>query len=452
MIKYYNFSFDFFYKNILVLLALSFGIDLSLFAQVNTNLVKLTSTKRQENENFGWKCKIYDKYCFVATPQTNIKIKDKILQEVGSVTIFKHQNNQWKFHQKIFNDNFNAFDFFGGDIDISGNYLAIGADGDEDTLEVSASVRNGSVSIYKLNTKGIWEFNQKLKLNPNQRNFHYGKNLSLKNNIIAINAINEPYNLINSSGSVYIYIRDSTNRWGQVQKITPPEKNLKRFGKVIAMNDSFLIITADLLDKIFIYKLQKNNLFKYLTIIEGQSTIYEKFGSSLLLLNNKLFICAEGDYNHNDGLPDNDKTVICNREKKLLGSGAVYVYDIVNDSYIFKQKLVAKDNKADLHFGNAISGNDSLIIIGAFGDKFQNKAIKDNEYVGATYLFKFKNNTWEQIHKIVSPKRATWDKFGFSVDIYNKTFIIGSRFDKEDEYEENPIHAAGSVYIGAFND
>lgn len=441
-----------FNTNVLVIIVLCFALCLNLSSQNKISLIKLTSSNRTKGECFGWTSKISDEYAFVGTGQTSLMIKGKFHQESGSVTIFKRYNNTWKFHQKVFNDDSKAFDFFGGDIYVLDNYLAIGAKGDDDTLDKTSRIRNGSVSIYKLNAKGMWDFNQKLKLNSNQSNYSFGKDVLLKNKTLVTNAINEPYSLINSTGSVYIYNRDSANNWHQIQKIEPPESNLKFFGYNIALNDSLLVVSLGDGGKLFVYKLQHNKLYKYLTTIKGKSVDDESFGSSILLLNNLLIVCSVGEYNHNDGLPDDDVKVIENREKKLLGSGAVYVYEIITDNFIFKQKLTAMDNKADLHFGNAIAGNDSVLIIGAFGDRFQNKAIKDNEYVGAAYLFKFKNNIWEQVHKIVSPKRATWDKFGFSVDIYNKTFIIGSRFDKEDEYEENPIHAAGSVYIGTISD
>ena len=49
--------------------------------------------------------------------------------------------------------------------------------------------------------------------------------------------------------------------------------------------------------------------------------------------------------------------------------------------------------------------------------------------------------------KITSPQRSVWDKFAFSVSAYKKTVIIGSRFEKENAQEKQPIFEAGAAYI-----
>jgi hypothetical protein len=95
-----------------------------------------------------------------------------------------------------------------------------------------------------------------------------------------------------------------------------------------------------------------------------------------------------------------------------------------------------------------MSLSDSLLVVGAFGDALDVENLPDNRYGGAAYIFKKnKNGDWIEIKKITSPQRSVWDKFAFSVSVYNQTVIIGSRFEKENALEKYPILNAGAAYI-----
>jgi hypothetical protein len=86
--------------------------------------------------------------------------------------------------------------------------------------------------------------------------------------------------------------------------------------------------------------------------------------------------------------------------------------------------------------------------VGAFGDALDVENLRDNRYAGAVYVFKqSKTGDWLETKKIVSPQRSIWDKFGFSVSVFDQTLIIGSRFEKENANEKFPLESAGAAYI-----
>ena len=91
------------------------------------------------------------------------------------------------------------------------------------------------------------------------------------------------------------------------------------------------------------------------------------------------------------GFPASDKA---GKVETTSGVGLVYVYKKESvGNWVFKQKLFAKDRKSNAYFGNAISINDSLAVIGAFGDRLDSGNLENNANGGAAYLFKL-NKKW----------------------------------------------------------
>jgi len=383
------------------------------FCQENkTAITKITSSKRQVNECFGWACGIYNNYCVVGTPGTmgysnNSRTKGALAQEVGSISIFKNTGeNNWQFKQKIVSDNSKACDFFGDAVGINEKFIVVGAKGEDSSIEPDHLIRNGAVYIYTLDKDGIWIKHQKLVLAQSNPNDNFGFKVSINNSNLVASAPVKINQTTQSQGAVFVYQLNNQNLWALAQEINSPNKDVYMFGKEIAQSDSILIISgqASKMVYVYVYKLNNNGTYTLLTTIsQVQKKNNEDMITSLAVLKNFILIGSAGEYDHNDNLKDDDTLVLANREKKKLGAGLVSVYEIkANKAGVLKQTLVAKDSKADAHFGNSMAISDSLLIIGAFGDKLENKQLKDNRYGGAAYIFIQKNNQWVQDKKICS--------------------------------------------------
>jgi hypothetical protein len=430
-----------------ILLILFFLVIVSK-SQLKTDLIKIVADDRAESDCFGWSTSIYGNYCVVGTSQKKAKAPfgNRLWQEGGAAYIFaKNIKGKWLQTQLLLPDKPKECDFFGSSVSMYDNYLAIGCEGD-DTINKNSDFLNsmGAVYMYKLDKSGKWNKTQKIILENRTMRDNFGYKVCLTKNKLVISAPDKVFANSKFKGAVYIYEQNLNGGWIQKYIIKCPEKDIEFFGKDLCMSDSLLLIGSSS-ENAFVYKLSKNNTWQLLKKISASNKSDVDFGSSVAIKNNIICIGANGNYENYDDNPD----TLTFRKNHLLGAGSVYIYEIdAKNTINFKQRITAKDIKADMHFGMCMSLSDSLLVVGAFGDALDVENLPDNRYGGAAYIFKKnKNGDWIEIKKITSPQRSVWDKFAFSVSVYNQTVIIGSRFEKENALEKYPILNAGAAYI-----
>lgn len=422
------------------------------FSQTKTDLIKIVADDRAENDCFGWSTSIYGNYCVVGTSQKKAKAPfgNRLWQEGGGAYIFtKQKKGNWLQTQMLLPDKPKESDYFGTSVSMYDNYIAIGCNGD-DNIDKNSDFLNrmGAVYLYKLDKLDKWNKTQKIILEKREQNDNFGDKVFLYKKKLAISAISKEFADSKFKGAVYIYEQSATGGWVQKHIIKCPEKDVYLFGEKISMSDSLLIIGSRESKNVFIYKLNKNEKWTLINKLTATDKSDVNFGSSVFIKNNLICVGARGSFEGNDALADNPDTLNY-RKKYLLGAGSVYIYEIDNKNNVnFKQRITAKDMKADMHFGMCMSLTDSLLVVGAFGDALDVDNLPNNLYGGAAYIFKQNNSgDWVETRKIVAPIRSVWDKFAFSVSAYNKTVIIGSRFEKENAQEKYPIFQAGAAYI-----
>lgn len=418
------------------------------FSQTKTDLIKIVADDRAEKDCFGWSTSIYGNYCVVGTSQKKAKAPfgNRLWQEGGGAYIFtKQKKGNWLQTQMLLPDKPKESDYFGTSVSMYDNYLAIGSNGDDNIDENSDFLnRMGAVYLYKLDNLGKWNKTQKIILEKRELADNFGNTVFLYKKKLAIGAYTKVFADSKFKGAVYVYEQSATGGWVQKHIIKCPEKDVVLFGEKISISDSLLIIGSES-EKVFVYKLSMNGQWTLLQKLTKIDKSDFDFGSSVFIKNNLICVGAKGSFENYVDNPD----TLDYRKKNLFGAGSVYIYEIDNKGNItFKQRIIAKDIKADMHFGMCMNMTDSLLVVGAFGDALDIENLPDNRFGGAAYVFKQnKTGDWIETQKIVSPVRSVWDKFAFSVSAYKKTVIIGSRFEKENAQEKYPIFQAGAAYI-----
>ena len=422
------------------------------YAQTKTDLIKIVADDRADRDCFGWSTSIYDNYCIVGAVRRKAKklTGHRLLPEGGGAYVFtKQPKGNWLQTQLLLPDQPKENDFYGGCVSMYDGFIAIGCNGDDDAEKDSDSFnRKGAVYMYKLNKQGIWNKTQKIVLEDRTPRDDFGEQVFLYKKTLAVSARNKPFKDPKIKGAVYLYEKSPAGAWIQKHTIICPEKDVLFFGGAISLSDSLLVIGSSPPENAYVYKLTKNNTWELIKKLSASNRTDVDFGHSVCIKNNIICVGAPGSYENYNGTFDNIDTLTF-RKKHLLGAGSVYIYEMdAKNNLNFKQRIVAKDVKADMHFGMCMSITDSLLVIGAFGDALDVDNLSGNIYAGAAYVFK--QNTlgeWIETKKITSPQRSGWDKFAFSVSAYKKTVIIGSRFEKENAQEKQPIFEAGAAYL-----
>ena len=127
--------------------------------------------------------------------------------------------------------------------------------------------------------------------------------------------------------------------------------------------------------------------------------------------------------------------------------GAAYVFSRQSDgSWSQVAKLTASERNVDDEFGQSVSIDGHVIVVGAIRD--------DDAEAGAAYIFEKPVAGWSNINeskKLTATDGGAGDWFGWAVDIYNDTVVVAAHLnDGYDDVDETvPVPNAGAVYVFA---
>ncbi|WP_070137513.1 T9SS type A sorting domain-containing protein [Crocinitomix algicola] len=107
-------------------------------------------------------------------------------------------------------------------------------------------------------------------------------------------------------------------------------------------------------------------------------------------------------------------------------------------------KTVAFDRAAEDRLGYSVDISENYAIVGAYGDDFGGS----NPNMGSAYIFeKTGYDNWEFVQKISNSDQDDYDRFGWSVALFGEYAVIGAYAEDHDIDDDNYLASAGSVYI-----
>lgn len=156
-----------------------------------------------------------------------------------------------------------------------------------------------------------------------------------------------------------------------------------------------------------------------LTASDG--TPFEFFGSSVAIRGNTILVGATNAFNDNG-----------------VGSGAVYVFEKVDGTWVEKQKL-ADNTSGEVgdSFGIATALEGNTLIVAA--QNHNGSAFRS----GILYVFEKVANTWVEDARILPSDTAAGDRFGINVAMEGDTIVVGA---PKVGFFGVPI-GAGSAYV-----
>jgi hypothetical protein len=196
---------------------------------------KLTASDGAEYDYFGCSVSINGDYAVVgADGDDNDNGTD-----AGSAYIFQKVGTEWVEQETLKSDDGAADDNFGDSLSISGDYVIIGAYGDDDKGENS-----GSAYIFHWNSTE-WEQQQKLTASDGAANDYFGNSVSIRGDYAIVGALYDD-DSGPSSGTAYIFYRNGTTWIEQKQKLTASDgENYDLFGRSVSMGEDYAIVGAD---------------------------------------------------------------------------------------------------------------------------------------------------------------------------------------------------------------
>jgi len=281
----------------------------------------------------------------------------------GASYIFAKDDDYWYELTKLKAQDSKSQDFFGCSVDISGNYMIVGAYGAQDN-----GSHSGAAYIFVRDAHGIYQ-QQKLIIGDAEPFDYFGYSVSISGDYAIIGAYGKSYHG-EKSGAAYIFKRIG-RRWRQFIKLVPYDgAKHDYFGRSVSISGQYAIVGAIGKDEngkdagaAYVFKRSGYYWFRYAKIIPNNLSNNYCFGASVNISNNLAVVGALG-HNMNG-----------------VRTGAAYVYHLernrLNQIALFRPL----DGSDDDFFGCSVAISGNRIIAGAYGND------EHGEKSGAAYLY-----------------------------------------------------------------
>ncbi len=219
-------------RRILVSAVLSLLLLAALAANANAAEVKITASDGAADDRFGDSVAVSGDYVVVGAYGDNDAGSNS-----GSAYIFKRNGTAWTEQAKINASDGAAGDCFGCSVAISGDYAIVGARSDDDRGSSS-----GSAYLFKRNGT-VWAQEAKITASDGAADDWFGWRVAVSGDYVVVGAYGTDDAGL-SSGSAYIFKRDGT-AWTEQAKITAIDGATgDLFGHSVAISGDYVVVGA----------------------------------------------------------------------------------------------------------------------------------------------------------------------------------------------------------------
>ena len=260
-----------------------------------------------------------------------------------------------------------------------------------------------------------WSEIQKLHASDGGYAELFSSSLSLDGNTALIGAIGDDGNGL-YSGAVYVFTRIETTWIEQAKLIAFDGVSGDYFGWSVALDGDTALVGAchddNWTGSVYVFT-RTDETWNQQAKLQAVDSSGDCFGWSVALDGSTAVIGAYRDYNEN-----------------VSGSGSVYVFVRIGNTWIQQTKLLASDGAGCFGWSVALEGNTALIgaRYGGYG-------------TGSAYVFIRSGINWTEQATLLASDGVIYDNFGISVAIDGETALIGAPGDS------SPVDIPGKAYV-----
>lgn len=342
---------------------------------------KVTGTLGLAYEYFGNAVAVYSTTVVVGAHGGGINMK-------GAAYVFERDQggvNNWGLVTKLSPPSLPDFASFGGDVDIYGDTIVVGAYADDNEIQGENS---GSVYVFQRDFGGVdnWGLVKRLTAPDGKTQDNFGEAVAIDENTILVGAPNED-SKVRDAGAVYIFERSNpdSDDWKQIAKLTASNGYYNcRYGIDIDIDGNYALVGSamgSIFNFGYAYVLARNTNGTGTWEEQAQLRLSEEgnnaFGSDVAIEEDIAGIGAPGD------------------SANGISSGAMYVFFNENHSgnWIELGKIVASDGNESDTYGYPIAINNNIMVVGA-----HQKEDEAGLLTGAIYLYYY-----EYIYSVFMP-------------------------------------------------
>ncbi|NND70509.1 MAG: T9SS type A sorting domain-containing protein [Rhodothermales bacterium] len=310
-----------------------------------------------------------------------------------------------------------ANDLFGTSVSISGSRILVGAFSDDEV-----AVDAGAIYVFE-NNGSAWAEAAKLTASSGSEADRLGFDSFIYGDFAIAGAAFEDHSDQKvDAGAAYIFHFDGTS-WAEQARLTASDSEEDdQFGWTVSITDSVAVVGSTWDDNytgaVYVYRYDGSTWTEEAKLTASDSIEGQRFGGSIHIFNDRIIVGARFDQDLGSG------------------AGAAYIFKYDGSAWLEEAKLTASDGAPGDNFGDAVSIDDDLAIVGA---SRLNGLIGVS--AGGAYVFRYDGATWTEEAMLLAGDASGASRFGNSVAIQGNRAFIGAF--EEDEIATN----AGSAYV-----
>lgn len=374
---------------------------------------KLVPPIGADEDAYGWAVALDGDTLMVGTPY-DITEADN----AGAVYVYTWNGTTWVFAQQLTTSDAAAEDDFG---------IAIALEGD--TAMISSILEDEAGAVYVFERDGgVWGQTQKLVPDDNAADDLFGISIALEGDLALIGAPGDtqpglPIPL--KDGSFYAYERIE-GTWTQQDRIVATTDPKNALGASVILDGTTGYVGAvldgptefDRPGAVYIYEYAAGELTEIDKVTASDGALGDLFGASIRVLDDRLLIGAPGDG----------------------GTGSVYTYSFVTDTWVEGDKIAAPDPLTYSSFGASMAMDGDTLLVGAPNEMPLPDGTLPGTEPGAAYLFTLVNDVWTQQYTLTADNTDA-DYFGLSVALEGNAAIVGAFGDNKGNKRTGAVHA-----------
>ena len=253
------------YRNLFktaVIIFFVFTNNFIMYSQSFEQQSKIVASDRNVADSFGRSVSISGNIILVGS---NVEDQDEdgenTMNSAGSAYVFDYSYGDWSQSQKIVASDRAVYDEFGSSVSVSGDYLVVAAyKEDEDENGENTLDYSGSAYVFEKDDTGTWGQVQKIVASDRDADDYFGYSISISGDYILVGAYTEDddengSNAYNNAGSAYIFERDDSGKWSQAQKIVALDRAINDFfGYKVAICGNYAAISAAINSYVYIFE------------------------------------------------------------------------------------------------------------------------------------------------------------------------------------------------------
>lgn len=341
----------------------------------------------------------------------------------GAVYVYRRAGVTWQLEQRLVANDREARDVFGADVAIHSESLLIGAHGDD----IGPNLDQGSAYVFSRES-GAWVQQQKLVAFDGGARRFFGRRVALDGHtaVVSGDSIFESQGSVSLQGAAYVY-SVASEAWDFRQKI-----NSGIFQSRDAFSSSIALTTHRMLlgcvacnvgpnqaqGRVHSYSFADNAWRPEATISTGKGAKDAAFGSSLALDRDRLLVGAVGG--------------AAQMSEPIEGA---YLFSRTGGSWALEAILSAEETSFGDLFGTSLALAGDLAIVGA-------PTARDDRGIltGAVYVFERLENQWINTAKLTPPDGSPGDYFGTAIALDGSYMAVGSPDHSNEASNEGAVY------------